>query len=112
MKKDLPQYRVGQIVYHLKFDYRGVIVQVDSHFRGQEEWYEKVAVSRPAKDKPWYHILVEKADHVTYVAERHIELAENSAPVDHPLISYYFDRYAEGFYQKMAAARFELKGLS
>ena len=46
------------IVHHKKFDYRGVIIDVDPVFMGTEEWYEEVARSRPPKDKPWYQVLV------------------------------------------------------
>ena len=57
----------GQIVRHLRFDYRGVIVDVDPVFSGTDEWYDQVARSRPPKDEPWYHVLVDGAEHATYV---------------------------------------------
>lgn len=65
------KFSVGQLVHHKKFDYRGVVVDVDPRFQGTEEWYEQVAKSRPPKDKPWYHVLVHEAGINTYVAERH-----------------------------------------
>ena len=49
----------GQLVHHLRFDYRGVVVDVDATFCGSDEWYEQVARSRPPKDAPWYHVLVD-----------------------------------------------------
>ena len=66
-------WSVGQVIRHRKFDYRGVIVDVDPTFSGTETWYDAVARSRPPKDRPWYHVLVDGQEHVTYVAERHIE---------------------------------------
>ena len=36
-------FRLGQIVYHPKFRYRGVIVDADPYFQGTEEWYETVS---------------------------------------------------------------------
>ena len=56
------KFFVGQIVHHKKFDYRGVIFDVDATFRGTDEWYEKVARSRPPKHLPWYHVLVDGAE--------------------------------------------------
>ena len=47
------QFSIGQIIHHLKFDYRGVIIDVDASFESSEEWYEMMAKSNPPKDKPW-----------------------------------------------------------
>ena len=57
-----PKFFVGQIVHHNRFNYRGVIVDVDADFQGSESWYEHVARSRPPKDKPWYRILVDGSE--------------------------------------------------
>ncbi len=93
------QFSIGQVVHHNKFDYRGVIVDVDAEFQGSEEWYEQVARSRPPKDKPWYHVLVDNAVHMTYVAERHLESASDGEPVSHPAIENYFENFQNGYYQ-------------
>ena len=67
------KFSIGQIIHHLKFDYRGVIIDVDSNFQGSEEWYLEMAKSNPPRDKPWYHVLVDQTSSVTYVAERNLE---------------------------------------
>ncbi|MCP4823178.1 MAG: heat shock protein HspQ, partial [Shimia sp.] len=59
-------------------------VDVDGEFEGTEEWYDLVARSRPPKDKPWYHVLVDGSDQTTYVAERHLEADNTCEPVFHP----------------------------
>lgn len=92
------QFSVGQIVHHLKFDYRGVIVDVDADFQGTDEWYDEVARSRPPRDKPWYHVLVDDGDQMTYVAERHLEADESGEPVEHPAIGAFFDSFRDGVY--------------
>ena len=79
------KFFVGQIVRHKKFDYRGVVFDADATFQGTSEWYELVARSRPPKHHPWYHVLVDGAEHTTYVAERHLESDERGLPVKHPL---------------------------
>ena len=56
------KFFVGQIVHHKKFDYRGVVFDVDATFQGTDEWYELVARSRPPKHMPWYHVLVDGAE--------------------------------------------------
>ena len=67
------RFGVGQLIRHRRFDYRGVVVDVDSTFQGTDEWYDAVARSRPPKNRPWYHVLPHGAEHMTYVAERHLE---------------------------------------
>ena len=93
-----PHFFVGQIVHHKKFDYRGVIIDVDAQFSGTDEWYEQVALSRPPKDKPWYHVLVDNSNQLTYVAERHLEKDSSKEPVNHPAITLYFDGFENGVY--------------
>ncbi|WP_440995867.1 heat shock protein HspQ [Arhodomonas sp. SL1] len=95
-----PKFTVGQVVHHRKFDYRGVIVDVDPIFQGSEEWYETMARSRPPKDQPWYHVLVDGASHSTYVAERHLEPDHSGAQVEHPALGQFFDRFDGGRYHR------------
>lgn len=91
-------FTVGQIVHHRLFDYRGVVIDVDPFFRGAEDWYRKSARSRPPKDRPWYHVLVDGAEQQTYVAERNLEADTTGAPVDHPDVGVYFESLEEGGY--------------
>lgn len=99
MEGHYARFHVGQVVHHTRFDYRGVIVDVDPEFMGTDEWYESVAKSRPPKDSPWYHVLVDGATHTTYVAERHLESDETGGPVNHPAVDNYFTAFRDGVYQ-------------
>lgn len=92
------QFHVGQLISHQKFEYRGVIFDVDPIFSGDEEWYDVMARSRPPKDKPWYHVLVHGSDHTTYVAERHLAPDTSGNPIVHPLIDEMFSRFDSGIY--------------
>lgn len=94
-----PLFFEGQVVTHRLFDYRGVIVGVDRMFQGTEDWYDRVARSRPPKDHPWYEVLVDKASHSTYVAERNLVLENDPRPVRHPLLNHFFTRFVKGVYQ-------------
>lgn len=100
MKKTYARFHVGQSIHHKLFDYRGVIVDVDPNFQGSTEWYKEVARSRPPKDAPWYHILVDGADHWTYVAERNLERDNSGEPIDHPDIGEIFEGFSNGEYQR------------
>jgi len=78
------RFSVGDLVHHRLFGYRGVVADVDPTFQATEEWYEAMARSRPPRDRPWYHVLVHKATHTTYVAERNLESDDSSEPIEHP----------------------------
>jgi len=92
------KFTVGQIIHHRMFDYRGVIFDVDPEFRGSEEWYDKVALSRPPRNKPWYHVLQHGTGNITYVAERNLEPDDSGEPIAHPDIEQYFVRFEDGTY--------------
>lgn len=92
------KYSIGDLIHHRLFEYRGVIVDVDPTFGMTEEWYEAVARTRPPKNRPWYHVLVDGSTHATYVAERNLERDSTSEPIRHPLVSDYFSGFENGRY--------------
>ncbi len=98
MTQTKAQFSVGQVVQHRLFEYRGVIIDVDPAFSGDDDWYDQVARSRPPKEAPWYHVLVHGGEHQTYVAERNLELDEAAEPVVHPDIDRYFQGFEKGVY--------------
>jgi heat shock protein HspQ len=77
MTQTRARFQVGQPIHHKRFDYRGVIVDVDPVFAGTEEWYEVMATSRPPKDRPWYL---------------------TGEPIRHPELGQFFGRFADGLY--------------
>ena len=97
------KFSVGQIIHHRLFDYRGAIVSVDPVFSGSDEWYDKVARTRPPKDAPWYHVLVHDSELITYVAERNIESDATGDPIEHPLIGTLLGEYEGGRYADPSA---------
>tara|TARA_R110002072_G_scaffold97390_3_gene214209 strand:+ start:4644 stop:4955 length:312 start_codon:yes stop_codon:yes gene_type:complete len=92
------KYSLGQIIHHRKFGYRGVIFDIDAAFSGTDAWYDTVAKSKPSKDEPWYHVLVDNSQQTTYVAEKNIEVTASVLPINHPLISHYFKNFVDGHY--------------
>ncbi len=95
-----PKFSPGQVIHHRKYDYRGVIVDVDPEFAGTEQWYDQVAVSQPPKERPWYHVLVHGAEHMTYVAEQHLEQDTSGQQIDHPALGRFFDHFSHGRYRR------------
>ena len=98
------KFGVGQLVCHRLFGYRGVIADVDATFQLSDAWYEEVARSRPPRDRPWYHVLVHDASHMTYVAEQNLSADESCEPVRHPQLEEYFTEFSEGRYRRASPA--------
>ena len=92
------KFFVGQIIQHKLFNYRGVIFEIDPHMMLGDEWYEQIAKSRPPKDEPWYHVMVDNALHTTYVAQQNLQPGENQSPIEHPEINEIFDHFSDGIY--------------
>ena len=93
------KFHIGQLIHHRLFGYRGVVYDIDPEFSGTEEWYDQVARSRPPKDEPWYHVLVDEATHGTYVAEQNLEPDLEAREVQHPAISLVLGEFENGAYQ-------------
>lgn len=92
------KFNIGQLIVHKLFNYRGVIIDVDPDFQGTEEWYENMAKSKPSKEHPWYHVLVDNAEHQTYVAEQNLQVDESMQPIQHPMVDFIFTQFQDGLY--------------
>jgi heat shock protein HspQ len=92
-------FSIGQLIHHKRFDYRGVILDVDPVFQGTEEWYALMAKSKPPKDKPWYHVLVNDGTSRTYVAEQNLEVDIVGGPIDHPEVRIWFEPFNSNGYK-------------
>ncbi len=40
LKRPAPRFPIGQIVKHVRYGYRGVVVAIDSSCKAPREWYE------------------------------------------------------------------------
>jgi heat shock protein HspQ len=95
------KFRLGQVVKHRMFPFRGVIFDVDPEFSNTEEWYEAIPEDiRPAKDQPFYHLLAENAEayYVAYVSEQNLVSDDSGDPVEHPQVGEVFDELRDGAY--------------
>lgn len=89
---------MGQLVQHRMFNYRGVIVDVDPEFAGDDEWYEQIKTSRPPKDQPWYKILVEATETQTYVSELNLLADGSGEPLQNAYLHVFFNGFEDGRY--------------
>ncbi len=97
----IAKYKIGQIVRHRHFSFRGVVFDVDPQFNNTEEWYESIPLEmRPRKDQPFYHLLAdnERNSYIAYVSEQNLVPDAISGPVDHPALDEIFGELQDGDY--------------
>jgi len=73
-----------------------VIFDVDPVFDNTEEWWLSIPEDvRPVKDQPYYHLLAEndETEYMAYVSEQNLLPDISGAPVRHPQVREFFDRY-------------------
>ncbi len=90
-------FKSGQVVRHKKYGYRGVIVDFDDFCQSSDDWYYGNQ-TQPDRSQPWYHILVDGTDQVTYVAQSNLKNEESFEKIEHPLLSYFFTEGKKGNY--------------
>jgi heat shock protein HspQ len=92
---DEAKFKLGQVVRHRLFDFRGIIFDVDPLFNNTDEWYERIPEERrPRKDQPFYHLLAENEDKTTYIAyvsQQNLEKDHSKVPFNHPSVKLLFD---------------------
>jgi heat shock protein HspQ len=96
------KFRIGQVVKHRVFPFRGVIFDIDPEFDNTEEWYLSIPEEvRPAKDQPFYHLLAENAEHeyIAYVSEQNLLPDTSGDPVRHPQVAEIFEKDSDGSYR-------------
>ena len=93
------RYHPGQIVQHRQYHYRGVIFDVDPTCLAELHPYSS-ALPHPERGQPWYHVLVDGSETITYVAEANLEADLHTGPVDHPLVRVLLGTYQGGRYYR------------
>ena len=95
------KFQIGDVVRHRKYDFRGVIFDIDPEFNNTEEWYQAIPEDiRPRKEQPFYHLLAENAEtqYVAYVSEQNLVRDLSGEPVGHPQVADLFEMTDSGQY--------------
>ncbi len=96
------RFRIGQVVKHRVFPFRGVIFDVDPTFNNTEDWWQAIPENvRPRKDQPFYHLLAENEQnsYVAYVSEQNLLPDLSGEPVGHPQAAVLFEAFQDGEYR-------------
>ena len=95
------KFRIGQVVKHRVYPFRGVIFDVDPTFSNTEEWWQSIPEEvRPRKDQPYYHLFAENdtSYYVAYVSEQNLLPDDSGVPIEHPEIPDFFIEHDGEFY--------------
>jgi heat shock protein HspQ len=105
-KTVVAKFKIGEVVRHRLFPFRGVIFDIDPVFNNTEEWWLSIPADvRPHKDQPFYHLYAENAEseYVAYVSEQNLLPDTSGEPVRHPQVAAMFETDAEGRYRPRGA---------
>ncbi len=94
---NVPKFKVGQLVCHKRYGYRGVVVDCDPKCRADEKWYQS-NMTQPGKSQPWYHVLVDATNQNTYAAEENLQADPSDQPIRHPLVVHFFGKFTDNRY--------------
>lgn len=89
------KYRIGQVVVHKIWHYRGVIIGWDEEAKAPEEWFKIMHGTgrQHWRKMPNYAILVDSRDRsksqITYVPEENIEVVKNTRILNQDLEEYF-----------------------
>src|SRR5262245_31226876 len=96
------KFRIGDVVRHRVYPFRGVVFDIDPTFNNTEEWWLSIPEEvRPRKDQPFYHLFAENADteYVAYVSEQNLQADNSPEPIRHPQVAETFVNDDSGSYR-------------
>jgi heat shock protein HspQ len=96
------KYKIGQIVRHRLYPFRGVVFDVDPTFNNTEEWWLSIPEEvRPHKDQPFYHLFAENAEteYIAYVSEQNLLPDTSGEPIRHPQVAEEFEPDGNGSFR-------------
>ncbi len=92
---DKSVFKPGECVHHVRYGYRGIIVEADRECKATDDWYYGNQ-TQPSRYQAWYHVLVHGSDQVTYVAEINLKKDTSKEKIKHSLLSYFFKKDKKG----------------
>lgn len=98
------RYNIGQVVKHKTHGYSAVIIDVDSLFQPSGHMNPHTAQKEFTKPGPWYRLLVNDTELVTYADESDLELISCDLMISHPQL--------QDFLVQETAGQYHRKGIS
>lgn len=83
-------FHAGELVRHTQYAYRAVVVDWDVECQVSTDW-QNDHPKQSVPQEPWYKLLVDDGQRITYVPQSHLIPEQNSVHVRHPLLGYFFE---------------------
>ncbi len=101
------KFKLGEVVKHRVFPFRGVVFDIDPVFNNTDEWLLSIPEEvRPHKDQQFYHLFAENTEnaYIAYVSEQNLLPDTSGEPVRHPQIAEVFEKDKDGSYRPRNSA--------
>src|SRR5581483_1271867 len=96
------KFKLGEVVRHRLFPFRGVVFDIDPEFNNTEEWWLSIPENvRARKDQPFFPLYAEHAEseYIAYVSEQNLLPDNSGEPVRHPQVAEMFEQDDDGRYR-------------
>lgn len=91
------KFNIGEQVIHINFHYRAIIIDADPLFLASGRLNPQTFKRAFATKNPWYRLLVDKSQQITYVEECFLEKDWSSIAIDNPLLKDYLCKQEIGY---------------
>lgn len=98
MNKKVAKFNIGEVVIHKRSRYRAVIIDIDPLFQASGQYNPQAEKREFATRNPWYRLLVDDSNQMTYVEENMLIADPCKDPITNPHVYHYFAG-AEGNYR-------------
>ncbi len=98
----MAKFNIGDVVIHKRIRYRAIIVDIDPLFQASGSYNPQAAHHSFATRNPWYRLLVDDSQQMTYVEEVMLIADPSQRPINNPKIPHFL-KGQEGHYQSALA---------
>lgn len=93
------RFNIGQVVKHKMHGYFAVIIDVDSLFQPSGHMNPHTAQKEFSKPGPWYRLLVNDTELMTYADESDLELIDCDV-ITHPQLKDFLEHESGAYHRK------------
>lgn len=97
----IAKFNIGDLVVHKRQGYRAVVIDVDPLFQASGRYNPQASKRDFAKRNPWYRLLVDDSNQMTYVEECLLAFDTSLQMIDNPEVEHYLEN-RQGAYHSIA----------
>jgi heat shock protein HspQ len=92
------KFNIGDIVTHKRQGYDAIIIDIDPIFQASGQ-HNPAAQKKFKNRSPWYRLLVDESNQMTYVEEGSLDYTERQEGIDNPKINQFLSKKDDSGYQ-------------